>query len=144
MSTKPFVGEQLDGQILYERQKRVRARQTYLPGPTIVAAGLQTPENVGSVLRLADAAESFGKGREVPNFRPRGAREAATSERLTTREREIVQLIAEGSTSKEIAALLAVSVKTVDAHRANVLRKLRVHSVSQLVLYAIRNHLVQA
>ncbi len=58
MSTKPFVGEQLDGQILYERQKRVRASQTYLPGPIIVAAGLQTPENVGSVLRLADAAGS--------------------------------------------------------------------------------------
>lgn len=75
---------------------------------------------------------------------PRGLREAAASERLTAREREIVQIIAEGRTSKEIASLLGVSVKTVDAHRANILRKLRVHSVSQLVLYAIRNHLVQA
>ncbi len=75
---------------------------------------------------------------------PRGVREAAAGERLTAREREIVQNIAEGRTSKEIASLLGVSVKTVDAHRANILRKLRVHSVSQLVLYAIRNHLIQA
>lgn len=58
MSIKLLVGEQLDSQALYERQKTLRARQTYLPGPTIVAAGLQVPENIGSVLRLADAAGS--------------------------------------------------------------------------------------
>ena len=58
MSTPLPVGEQLDSQTLYERQKKRRASQTYLPGPTIIAAGLQTPENIGSVLRLADAAGS--------------------------------------------------------------------------------------
>gem|GEM_PF-282502 len=58
MSIKFLVGEQLDSRVLYERQKTLRARQTYLPGPMIIAAGLQVPENIGSVLRLADAAGS--------------------------------------------------------------------------------------
>lgn len=64
-------------------------------------------------------------------------------DRLTPREREVVQLVAEGRTSKEIAGRLGLSAKTVDAHRANVLRKLHLHSVSELVLYAVRNNLVQ-
>jgi tRNA G18 (ribose-2'-O)-methylase SpoU len=58
MSAKLLVGQQLDGQILYARQKQIRASQTILPAPIIIAAGLQTPENIGSVLRLADAAGS--------------------------------------------------------------------------------------
>jgi len=64
--------------------------------------------------------------------------------RLTPREREIVQLIAEGWSSKEIAAKLELSLKTVEAHRANVMNKLNVRSASQLVLYAVRNGIVQA
>jgi len=63
--------------------------------------------------------------------------------RLTPREREIVQLIAEGKSSKEIATALRVSVKTVDAHRANAMRKVNVHSASQLVLFAVRNRIVR-
>ena len=58
MSIKLLVGEQLDSKVLYERQKALRAGQTYLPGPIIIAAGLQIPENIGSTLRLADAAGS--------------------------------------------------------------------------------------
>ncbi|MCX6936737.1 MAG: response regulator transcription factor [Verrucomicrobia bacterium] len=69
---------------------------------------------------------------------------AAPADRLTPREREVVQLIAEGRTSKDIALLLGLSVKTADAHRANVMRKLDLHSVSELVLYAVRNRMVQA
>lgn len=69
---------------------------------------------------------------------------AAPADRLTPREREIVQLIAEGRTSKDIALELGLSVKTADAHRANIMRKLDLHSVSELVLYAVRNRIVQA
>lgn len=58
MNTLSVAGEQLDSQLLYERQKMLRASQTYFSGPTIIAAGLQVPENIGSVLRLADAAGS--------------------------------------------------------------------------------------
>jgi DNA-binding NarL/FixJ family response regulator len=63
---------------------------------------------------------------------------------LTGREREIVQLVAEGKSNKEAASTLGISVKTIEAHRANIMRKLRLHSVSDLVRYAIRNKIVQA
>jgi len=66
-----------------------------------------------------------------------------TKEMVTPREREIIQLIAEGNSSKEAAAALGVSVKTIDAHRANIMRKLRLRSISDLVRYAIRNKIVQ-
>jgi DNA-binding NarL/FixJ family response regulator len=63
---------------------------------------------------------------------------------LTAREREIVQLVAEGRSSKEVAGMLGISIKTVESHRTNVMRKLRVRSVGQLVRYAVRNGIVQA
>jgi DNA-binding NarL/FixJ family response regulator len=62
---------------------------------------------------------------------------------LTPREREIVQLLAEGKSNKEIATALDMSVKTVETHRANIMRKLELHSLSELVLYAVRNRIVQ-
>lgn len=62
---------------------------------------------------------------------------------LSTREREVVQLLAEAHTSKEIATRLGVSVKTIEAHRANVMRKLGLHSVAEVVRYAIRNQIVE-
>src|SRR4051794_4449380 len=70
-----------------------------------------------------------------------------TGPRLTSREREIVQLLAEGKSSKEVAVALGLSVKTAETHRSNIMRKLQLHSVSDLVLYAVRNnivHVVQA
>jgi DNA-binding NarL/FixJ family response regulator len=65
-------------------------------------------------------------------------------DRLTPREREIVQLLSEGKSSKEAASLLGISVKTSETHRANIMRKLEIHSISQLVRYAVRNQIVQA
>lgn len=64
--------------------------------------------------------------------------------RLTSRQREIVQLLAEGKSSKEVAAVLGLSVKTAETHRANIMRKLDCHSVTELVRYAIRNHIITA
>jgi DNA-binding NarL/FixJ family response regulator len=69
---------------------------------------------------------------------------ASASVALTLREREIVQLVAEGLSSKEVASKLSVSVKTVETHRANVMKKLRLRSVTDLVRYAVRNKLVEA
>jgi RNA polymerase sigma factor (sigma-70 family) len=69
---------------------------------------------------------------------------AALDHRLSAREREVVQLVAEGRTNKEIATELGVSVKTVDAHRTNIMRRLNVHSVAELVRYAIRNKIIEA
>jgi DNA-binding NarL/FixJ family response regulator len=64
--------------------------------------------------------------------------------RLTSREREIVQLLAEGKSSKEVAFALGISVKTAETHRANIMRKLELHSVSELVRYAIKNQIIEA
>ena len=64
--------------------------------------------------------------------------------RLTPREREIVQLLAEGRSSKEVAESLTISVKTAETHRANIMRKLDLHSVTELVRYAVRNQIVKA
>lgn len=61
---------------------------------------------------------------------------------LTPREREIVQLLAEGKCTKEVAVALNISVKTAETHRSNIMRKLNVHSVQELVLYAIRNGII--
>lgn len=61
---------------------------------------------------------------------------------LTPREREVVQLLAEGKVTKEVAVALNLSVKTAETHRANIMRKLDLHSVSELVLYAVRNGIV--
>lgn len=65
-------------------------------------------------------------------------------ERLTPRERELLQLIAEGNTTKEIAAKLSISVKTADTHRTNVMNKLDIHDIAGLTRFAIQNGLVEA
>src|SRR3979411_3211267 len=62
---------------------------------------------------------------------------------LTPREREVVQLLAEGKSTKEVGSHLDLSVKTAETHRSNIMRKLGLHSISELVLYAVRNNIVQ-
>jgi DNA-binding NarL/FixJ family response regulator len=63
---------------------------------------------------------------------------------LTPREREVLQLVAEGKSSKAVAASLGVAVKTIESHRASLMRKLHVRTIADLVRYAVRNGLVQA
>jgi DNA-binding NarL/FixJ family response regulator len=63
---------------------------------------------------------------------------------LTPREREVMQLLAEGKTSKEVAAALNLSVKTAETHRTNIMRKLDLHSIADLTLYALRKGIAQA
>jgi DNA-binding NarL/FixJ family response regulator len=76
---------------------------------------------------------------------PRGsASPEGGSFRLTNRQREIVQLLAEGKSSKEVASALGLSVKTAETHRADIMRRLDCHSVTTLVRYAIRNHIIEA
>lgn len=66
-----------------------------------------------------------------------------SASRLTPRQREIVQLLAEGKSSKEVASALGLSVKTAETHRANIMRRLDCHSVSELVRYAVRNNIIE-
>jgi two-component system response regulator NreC len=82
-------------------------------------------------------AEFFNRSEDEPDA-------AQTSKRLTAREREIVQLLAQGRSNKEVAGALGISVRTAENHRANVLRKLRLNSLADLVHYAIRNSIVEA
>ena len=63
--------------------------------------------------------------------------------RPTPREREILQLLAEGKSNKEIAGFLGISVKTAETHRANIMLKLNFHSITELVRYAVRNKIIQ-
>ena len=72
----------------------------------------------------------------------RSNKQTASDSVLTQREREIVQLLAEAKANKEIAARLNISVKTVETHRAAIMRKLGVNSIVELVHYALRNNLV--
>jgi DNA-binding NarL/FixJ family response regulator len=62
--------------------------------------------------------------------------------RLSPREREVVQLLGEGKTTKDVAVMLNVTVKTAETHRSNIMLKLKIHSIAELVLYAVRNEIV--
>ena len=74
-----------------------------------------------------------GSVKEVPEL---------VSNRLTSREREIVQLLAEGKGNKEVATLLHLSLYTVETHRSNIFQKLNLHSTAELILYAIRKGVI--
>ena len=67
----------------------------------------------------------------------------APSSRISPRERQIVKLVAESKSNKEVANILQISVKTVESHRANIMEKLGLHSVTELVRYAVRNNIVE-
>ena len=71
------------------------------------------------------------------------ARNEATSNNLTLRERQVLQLVAEGKTTKEVAQLLGISAKTADSHRTRLMTKLGIHDTAGLVRYAIRQGLIQ-
>jgi len=64
-------------------------------------------------------------------------------EPISPREREIVELLAEGHSNREIADLLSLSLKTVETHRANIMHKLGLRSIRDIVLYAVRNHIIE-
>jgi two-component system, NarL family, response regulator NreC len=82
-------------------------------------------------------------GKMVDDVRARSSRTATRGTMLTPREREIIKMIAEGNSVKEIAAVLGRSVKTVEAHKFNLMRKLNIHNKAQLVTYAIQKKIVK-
>jgi DNA-binding NarL/FixJ family response regulator len=71
------------------------------------------------------------------------ASDASTAQTLSGREREIVQLLAEGNSNKDVARALNISVKTAETHRSNIMRKLGLGSLPELVRYAIRNNIIE-
>jgi two-component system, NarL family, response regulator NreC len=81
-------------------------------------------------------------GKLAAGLRPSSGREKS-GDSLTPREREVVKLIAEGSSVRQIASRLRLSIKTVEAHKFNLMRKLRIHNKAQLVTYAIQKKIVR-
>ncbi|MBI4166934.1 MAG: response regulator transcription factor [Acidobacteria bacterium] len=80
----------------------------------------------------------------LKGFRPGEAQpEESRLHRLTPREREILQILAEGKSNKEAAQQLGISLKTVDTHRTNIMSKLELHSVNELVRYAVREKIIE-
>jgi DNA-binding NarL/FixJ family response regulator len=75
--------------------------------------------------------------------KPLSAQRPLMRKNLTTRQRQVVQLVAEGKSCKEVAVALGISVKTAETHRANIMRKLEMHSASELVRYAIKHHMIE-
>jgi DNA-binding NarL/FixJ family response regulator len=75
---------------------------------------------------------------------PKACRSGTKTGELTSRERQVVQLLAEGKSTKDVATALQITFKTAATHRTNILRKLELHSLADLVRYAIRNEIVPA
>ena len=94
---------------------------------------------------LSSAIRDVAAGKRVldPGLVTAEREPADAFDRLTPREKQILQLIAEGNSNKEIAALLTLSVNTVAVHRANLMDALGVHRTAELVLYAVRKGLVR-
>jgi DNA-binding NarL/FixJ family response regulator len=97
----------------------------------ILSRGEFISERVG---RIAGRSAS---NEQMPSVRPKPLV-------LTSRERQVLQLLAEGQANKEVANALGITTKTAETHRARIMAKLEVHSMSELVRYAIRNHIIEA
>jgi DNA-binding NarL/FixJ family response regulator len=104
-------------------EELVRAIRTVMTGKTYLSPDIAK----GVVDQYVHTATSLGENPALVS--------------LTNREREVLQLIAEGKSTKEIAHLLAVSIKTIETHRRNIMEKLDIHSVAELTKYAVREGL---
>ncbi|HUK23019.1 MAG TPA: response regulator transcription factor [Terriglobales bacterium] len=105
------------------------------PAPKLIQAVRKIAEG-GQYVSPAVMGESASAGGTAAGGRIRGSF-------LTPREREVVKLIAEGNSVRQIAQHLGLSVKTVEAHKFNLMRKLNIHNKAQLVTYAIRQRIVK-
>ena len=94
---------------------------------------------------LVRAIEKVAEGEAYvdPALMPEFLAARDQGEMLTAREREILQLLSEGKSSKEVASVLNLSVKTAETHRSNIMRKLKIHNVTALVRYAVRNRIIE-
>jgi DNA-binding NarL/FixJ family response regulator len=99
---------------------------------------------VDAIRALMTGGTYFARRTQPVDDRRAGLRRAAGgSKRLTPRQREVLQLLTEGKSNKEIGAALGMTTKTAETHRAHILARLELHSMSELVRYAIRNHIIE-
>lgn len=78
----------------------------------------------------------------IESYKKRVTLKGKPSEGLTSRQREVLQLVAEGKTTKEIASIIGVAIKTVDAHRTEIMRRLDIHDIAGLVRYAVKTGII--
>ncbi len=111
------------------------------------AVGYVLKENAFEELNKAIHAVKDGKVYVSSELAPTMLHGFLSNERrgndLSVREREVLKLLAEGYSNKEISDMLMISVKTVETHRANIMRKNNFKNITELVLYAARNHLIE-
>ncbi len=105
-------------------------------------AGQHLVEAVEALSHHKPYLTPFASQTVLEGFLKSARREESDKSILTNREREIVQMLAEAKGNKEIAAVLCISAKTVETHRAAIMRKLGINSIVELVHYAIRNNLI--
>jgi DNA-binding NarL/FixJ family response regulator len=114
------------------------------------AVGYVVKHSVASELITAVREAAQGKtyvtpliaGELLQSYRESDSGLEDSAHRLTTRQREVLQLFAEGHTAKEVAAVLKISIRTAEVHKARILEALEVHSTAELVQYAIRNGII--
>jgi DNA-binding NarL/FixJ family response regulator len=114
------------------------------------AAGFVLKHSVASELLAAVREALHGRtyvtpliaGELLQSYREGDAGPGESVQRLTARQREVLQLIAEGRSAKEVAALLKISIRTAEAHKARILEALGLRSTAELVQYAIRNGII--
>ena len=100
-----------------------------------LVAAVRTVATGGSYF-TSEAANTLRGSHSMPDS-------SAFKRRITSREREVVQLLAEGKSNNDVAASLGISVTTAGTHRANAMRKLQLHSITELVRYAIKNKITE-
>ena len=103
-----------------------------------------TPEELAQAIRAVSAGGTYLNSSVAHHVVAglQGGGGASSLERLTSRQREVLQLVAEGNTTKEIARKLGISVKTVEVHRSQLMESLDIHDIAGLVRYAVRSGLV--
>jgi DNA-binding NarL/FixJ family response regulator len=120
----------------------VQALRVGASGYLLKNAGAAELEMAITTVARGETFLSPSIARQVSDYIRRVGQEPTTLDRLTPRQREILQLIAEGNTTKKIAQVLNISVKTVETHRSQLMEQLDIHDVAGLVRYAIRMGLV--
>lgn len=115
------------------------AREVLTAGALAYILKTDASRDLISAIEAACEGRTFSKG---GSLRKTGGQSKVLIDSLTTREREVLQLLAEGRSNKEVAVRLRISVKTVETHRTNLMRKLDVHSISEIIHYAVRNRII--
>jgi DNA-binding NarL/FixJ family response regulator len=104
------------------------------------------PHLIGAIREVSAGRKYFSPqvlGKLVDDFRSRSSAGMSRGTALTPREREVVKMLAEGHSVRQIAGILGLSMKTVEAHKFNLMRKLDIHNKAQLVMYAIQKKIVK-